>query len=121
MLGAMQRAQLTRGIKPSWEPLLGLVGSDVVTGFMWMYALRLADGGDLHAYKSVTTRRYLHLAPDGRVFAVDDEHRYEEISASAALEAVFEGWEDMVPQPRDPEAVRALLERHRTAASQEMH
>ena len=75
----------------------------------------------MHAYKAVATRRYLHLAADGRVFADRGNHRYEEISAGAALAEAFEGWEELVPQPKHPEALRALLERHRPATSQEMH
>ncbi|WP_157591751.1 hypothetical protein [Solirubrobacter soli] len=117
----MHKAQVKRGIKPSWEPLLGLVGKELVTGFMWMHALELDDGAELHAYKVVATRRYLHIAADGRVFAQRGDHRYEQVSAGAALAEAFEGWEDLVPQPRDPDAVRALLERHRSATSQEMH
>jgi hypothetical protein len=121
MLPVMHSAQITRGIRPSWEPLIELVGKDLVPGFMWMYALRLDDGADMHAYKSIATRRYVYLGADGRAFRSDDKNRYEEISASAAVAEAFEGWEELVPQPRDPEAVRALLERHRSATSQEMH
>jgi hypothetical protein len=117
----MHSAQLTRGIKPSWEPLLGLVGTEIVTGFMWMYALRLDDGADIHAYKSASTRRYIYLASDGRAFRDRGNKHYEGISAGVAVAEVFEGWEDLVPQPKNPDAVRALLERHRSAASQEMH
>jgi hypothetical protein len=31
--------------------------------------IRLADGTVVHAYKHVRTRRYLHLALDGRAYA----------------------------------------------------
>ena len=121
MLPAMHNAQVTRSIKPSWEPLLGLVGKELVTRFMWMHALELDDGAELHAYKAVATRRYLHLTADGRAFAERGDHRFEEIGASAAIVEAFEGWEELVPQPRNPDALRALLERHRSATSQEMH
>ena len=117
----MHNAQITRRIKPSWEPLLALVGSELVTGFMWMHALELDDGAEIHAYKAVATRRYLHLAADGRAFADRGSQRYEEISPGAAVAEAFDGWEDTVPQPKHPESVRALLERHRSATSQEMH
>jgi hypothetical protein len=121
MLPAMHTAQIRRGIKPSWEPLLELVGKDVVSGFMWMHALQLDDGTEVHAYKSISTRRYLRLGTDGRAFRLHRERDYEPISPSAAVVEVFDGWEDLVPQPRNPDAVRALLERHRSAASQELH
>ena len=121
MLPVMHSAQITRGIRPSWEPLIELVGKDLVPGFMWMYALRLDDGADMHAYKSIATRQYVYLAADGRAFRSDGRTGYEEISAAAAVAEAFDGWEDSVPQPKHPESVRALLERHRSATSQEMH
>jgi hypothetical protein len=121
MLPAMHSAQVTRQIKPTWEPLLGLVGNELVTGFMWMHAVELDDGAEVHAYKAIATRRYLHLAADGRAFRDRGNHRYEEIGVTAALLEAFEGWEELVPQPKHPEALRALLERHRPATSQEMH
>jgi hypothetical protein len=121
MLPVMHSAQITRGIRPSWEPLIELVGRDLVPGFMWMYALRLDDGADIHAYKSIATRNYVYLASDGRAFRSDGKTGYEEISAAAAVAEAFDGWEDTVPQPKHPESVRALLERHRSATSQEMH
>ena len=105
-------------MKPSWDPLVGLVGQDVVPGFMWMFALELDDGAEVHAYKCVATRQYLHLALDGRAFAYRSGGRYAQISAREALEQAFDGWEEALPQPRSPEAVRALLERHRTVAAE---
>jgi hypothetical protein len=113
MLSTMHTGQITRGLKPSWEPLIGLVGKDVVPSFMWMFAIQLDDGAEVHAYKSIATRQYVHLAADGRAFAHHDRDRYEEVSARQALEQAFNGWEDAFPQPRNADAVRALLERHR--------
>jgi hypothetical protein len=101
--------------------LLGLVGKELVPGFMWMFAVQLDDGAEVHGYKSIATRRYIHLAVDGRAFRSHDEHRYEQVNVSAALAHAFEGWEETVPQPKDPDAVRALLERHRAVTSREMH
>ena len=55
----------------------------------------------MHAYKNVATRRYLHLAVDGRAFAIAGD-RYEEITPREAVEAAFDGWEDAFPQPEHP-------------------
>jgi hypothetical protein len=112
----MHTGQITRGLKPSWEPLIGLVGKDVVPGFMWMFALKLDDGTEVHAYKSIATRQYVLLAADGRAFAHHNKDRYEEVTSRQALEQAFNGWEDASPQPRNADAVRALLERYRTPA-----
>ncbi len=60
--------------------------------------------------------RFLLLATDGRAFVYREDDRYEELATPAALEAAFAGWEDARPRPRDPDAVRALLERHRSPA-----
>jgi hypothetical protein len=122
MLPVMHTGHITKGLKPSWEPLVNLVGRDVVPCFMWMFALKLDDGAEVHAYKSIATRQYVHLAVDGRAFAVGaGTERYEEVSARQALEQAFNGWEDALPRPRNAEAVQALLERHRSTASQELH
>jgi hypothetical protein len=118
MLPAMHTGQITKGLKPSWEPLVGLVGKDLVPGFMWMFALQLDDGAEVHAYKSIATRQCVHVASDGRAFAHRSNDRYEEINARQALEQAFNGWEDAFPQPKNPEAVRALLERHRAPAAE---
>jgi hypothetical protein len=118
MLPAMHTGQIAKGLKPSWEPLIGLVGREVVPCFMWMFALQLDDGVDVHAYKSIATRQYLHLAADGRALAYRGGDRYEEIGALEALDRAFANWEEAVPQPRNAEAVRTLLERHRSAASE---
>src|SRR4051812_28390917 len=101
----MHTGHITRGLKPTWEPLLGLVGQDVVPGFMWMFALELDDGAEVHAYKSVATRQYIHLATDGRALAAHADGRYEEVSARQAIEQAFNGWEEAFPQPKHPEAV----------------
>jgi hypothetical protein len=79
---------------------------------MWMNELVLSDGTRVHAYKSIATRRYLHVGVDGRVFAARRNDRFEPVTTHSALETAFAGWEDLFPSPRDPEAVRALLARH---------
>ena len=88
-----------------------LVGREVVSCFSWQFAVELDDGAEVHGYKSIATRRYLVLATDGRAFEYHEDDRYREIAAPAALAAAFRGWEDARPRPRDPDAVRALLER----------
>jgi hypothetical protein len=100
--------------RPDWEPLIALVGLDVVGCFMWMNEFVLSDGTRLHAYKNIATRRYLHVAVDGRVFAERANDRFEHVTPLEALEAAFAEWEDLYPPPRDPEAVRAVLVRHRS-------
>ena len=55
--------------RPDWDPLIDFVGLEVVGCFMWMDELELEDGLRVHAYKSIATRRYLHLGIDGRAFA----------------------------------------------------
>jgi hypothetical protein len=106
-----RRGRVTQYERPVWEPLIELVGLDVVGGFMWMNEVEFDDGLELHAYKSIATRRYLHLAVDGRAFRYGSPGRYAEITLREALEEAFTGWEDLLPAPRAPEAVRALLSR----------
>jgi hypothetical protein len=103
--------------RPVWQPLLDLVGVQLVEWFMWMFAIELDDRSRVHAYKHVATRRYFHLGEDGRAFAYRSEARYLEISPLEAVEAAFTGWEDLLPQPSDPEAVRSALRRVRRACA----
>jgi hypothetical protein len=103
--------EVTQFERPVWEPLIELVGLAVVDGFMWMNEVVLDDGLEVHAYKSIATRRYLHLAIDGRVFRYRSPGRYVQITPREAVEEVFTDWEETLPAPRDPAAVRALLAR----------
>lgn len=102
---------MTQYERPVWEPLVELVGLDVVGGFMWMNEIELDDGLEVHAYKSIAMRRCFHLATDGRAFRYRSPGRYEEITVREAVEEAFTDWEELFPPPRDPEAVRALLAR----------
>lgn len=84
---------------PEWRPLMELVG-ELASWFMWMGEVRLDDGTALHAYKHVETRRYAHIAPDGRAFLyvpparldAADAGTYREISREAAIDEAFDGW-----------------------------
>jgi hypothetical protein len=64
---------------PEWEPLLNFA-PDHVDDFMWMGTIQLTDGTRLQAYKHYWTRRYLHLAEDGRAFVFVPKTRYEEVN-----------------------------------------
>jgi hypothetical protein len=108
----MQTGKITRGLRPDWEPLIALVGREVVGCFAWKFALELDDGVAVHAYRNIATNRYLLLAADGRALEYREADLYEEVSIGATLETVFEGWEDARPRPRNPDAVRELLDRH---------
>lgn len=105
---------IRQGERPVWQPLLDLVGEDLTGWFMWMYELELADRSPLHAYKHIATRRYLHLAEDGRTFAYQSAgDDYAEIAPRDALREAFAEWEQLLPGPTDPEAVRAAIRRAR--------
>jgi hypothetical protein len=102
---------------PSWEPLYGLVGVDLADWFMWMCEIELADRSRVHAYKHIATRCSFHIAEDGRVFAYTRGCRYTEIHPRHAIDAVFDGWEQLRPEPEDPAAVRDTLQRAHMAAA----
>ena len=82
---------------PEWEPLLN-VASRHIDEFMWMFAVELADGTRLQAYKHHWTRSYLHLDGDGRAFVYIDPKRYEEIDLGWALFRALE--EDVLNKER---------------------
>jgi hypothetical protein len=89
----------TQGERPDWAPLLELVGPVLVRWFMWMYEIALADGVRVQAYKHVATRRYLHLAGDGRAFFYVGRYRYREVDRDAAVITAFFDWEQLCPEP----------------------
>jgi hypothetical protein len=118
----MQRGEMAHHERPVWQPLIELLGLELVDdGFMWMGGIELDDGLEVHAYKHFSTRHYLHLGVDGRVFAYHSPGLYEEIGLGEALAEVFTRWETASPGLQHPDAVRALLERHRAVPSQELH
>jgi hypothetical protein len=121
-MDSLQAGVPSRREQPVWEPLLELLGLELVDdGFMWMGGIELEDGLEVHAYKHFSTRRYLHVGVDGRLFAYHSPGLYEEIALGEALAEVFTGWESATPGLQHPAAVRALLECHAAVASQEMH
>jgi len=87
--------------RPEWQPLIDLVGVELVGWFMWMFELELEDGSRVHAYKHIATRRYFHLAHDGRAFAYVNDDRYRVVAPGAAIDAVFAGWGDIAPEPHE--------------------
>lgn len=88
---------------PDWQPLYGLIGVELADWFMWMHEIELADGARVHAYKHISTRRYFHLAHDGRAFAYTRGGRYHEIDRGWAIHLVFDGWEELASWPEDPD------------------
>src|SRR3954452_17042918 len=102
----MHTGQISKGLRPDWEPLITLVGRRVVGCFAWKFALELDDGVAVHAYREIATDRYLLVAADGRVFEYREGDRYEMTPAATALETVFACWEEARPRPRDPYAAR---------------
>jgi hypothetical protein len=101
--------------RPVWQPLVDLISEDLAEWFMWMFELELEDGTPVHAYKHVATRRYFHLSEDGRAFAYLPGGDYEEIASAEAIDEAFAGWDELLPQPSDPEAVRVAIQRARSA------
>ena len=100
--------------EPDWQPLYDVVGVELAHWFMWMGGIELEDGGYVHPYKHRATRRYLHLAEDGRAFAYVPRGRYREIPRREAIELAFERWEEVVPTPDEEDSI--ALQRARRAA-----
>ena len=82
---------------PEWEPLLH-VASRHIDEFMWMFAIELADGTRLQAYRNYWTRSYLHLDGEGRAFVYLESERYEEMDLGWALFRTLE--EDVLNKER---------------------
>jgi hypothetical protein len=74
---------------PVWNVLVDLLGTDLAGRFMWMGEIELEDGGRLHAYKDWESRRYLHLADDGRAFQYTAGNSYREVALRRAILDVY--------------------------------
>jgi hypothetical protein len=104
--------EMTDCMEPEWAPLVNLIGLELVEWFMWMFAVALEDGSTLQAYKHVTTRRYFHLAEDGRAFAYTARGSYREINRHDAICGAFSGcWDSPSLSQDEASAVRAELAR----------
>ena len=80
------RGKLVQFEMPTWEPLLNLLGADLVGDFMWMHEIVLDTGERVHAYKHIDTRRYIHLSDTGKTYAYVDKERYTPIPGVEAAE-----------------------------------
>lgn len=102
--------EVTQYETPDWRPLYDLVGVELADWFMWMCEIELADGGLVHAYKHIATRRYFHLARDGRAFTYTKRGRYTEIDRGWLIHLVFDGWEELASWPDDPQEAQDARE-----------
>lgn len=102
---------------PDWAPLEAALGDVIGEWFMWMHEIRLADGLRLHAYKHVTTRRYLHLASHGFAFDHRIDGSYGIVALPTAIMRAFSGWERAQPPPRHVRALCMAVEAARRQAA----
>lgn len=109
--------QMRQYDEPDWAPLRDLVGMKLADWFMWMHEIELEDGSAVHAYKHIATRRYFHLAVDGRAFIYLSGGFYDEIEPRRAIDLAFETWDGCLTERDDPEETRRELRRARRAAT----
>ena len=83
------RVEMLQGEEPEWGPLLGTVGERVTRDFMWMFEVKLSNGKQLHAYKHIDTRCYVHLDHAGEAFVYLEPGRYRSFPVIEVLAAVF--------------------------------
>ena len=109
---------ILQGDTPDWTAAEELLGADLLPLTMWMYEIELEDGARVHAYKDRITRRYLHLAEDGRAFVYTATGRYLEIDHSTAIAGVFLESPNWLPTEAEETAVRVALEKVETDTKQ---
>jgi hypothetical protein len=95
--------------RPNWNPLLDLLGEQLVCEFMWMSQIDLADGTTVHAYKHILTRHYLHASEDGRTFAFTLSGRYRPTPPYDAMCAAFDDWERLTGDDAEVKTVGEAL------------
>jgi hypothetical protein len=104
--------------EPKGRPLVDVIGTDVAARFMWISDVELDDEVRVHAYKHIATRRYLHVARDGRAFVCAGHERDREIRPRDAICDAFAGWEWPVPPPSDGAGHAAALRDASTHAAE---
>lgn len=114
------RGEVHQYDEPDWQALYDLVGVELADWFMWMCEVELDDGVRMHAYKHIATRRYFHLAVDGRAFVYLRRSIYREIDRRQAIDLVFERWQEMCADD-ERDATRAALRRARRAETMRAH
>jgi hypothetical protein len=95
--------------EPDWAPLLEMIGELLTGWLMWMHEVELSDGTRVHAFKHVTTRRYLHLDAGGRAFESRAESRYVQVRSPGAVAQAFVGWELDEPSEREVAELRSVV------------
>jgi hypothetical protein len=101
--------------EPVWEPLGRAVGERLMSTFMWMYEIRTTDGGRIHAYKHIDTRRYLHLDDEGRAYEFVAEQRYRPIPLAEAIELAFASWHRVGASAEELADAAAAIDRARAS------
>jgi hypothetical protein len=109
MAATDQQGTLVQFDTPDWTALAGLLPLELCAHFMWIDEVRLRDGTRLDAYKHRWTRRYLHLARDGRAFWYVPPGCYREVDTRRAIVEAFEGWESCEPTESEKAALNLAL------------
>jgi hypothetical protein len=104
---------ITQGETPSWTALEELLEEELLGDFMWMFEVQLEDGRRLNAYKHRSTRRYFHLADDGRAFYYVSGGGYREVDRPTAILSVFTPREIWRPTKAEEAALRESVCRAR--------
>lgn len=83
---ASTHGEMSQHTNPVWEPLLKLLGDELVGDFIWMHEVEMATGERVHAYKHIDTRCYIHLSEAGRAYLYVDGSEYRSIPALEAAD-----------------------------------
>lgn len=104
--------------EPNWEPLLTVVGEELVGDFMWMFPIDLDDGTRIEAYKHRMSRRYLYLDEEARPWGYSEPEHYRRMpTLAAALADVLASWlTSPLIEPKETAACWAAIDAARAAA-----
>ena len=97
--------------EPNWDPLHAVLPIGHCDGFMWMHREMWKDRTIEH-YKHGITRRYLSLDHEGRA-VVRRRRRFVDVPIERAINAVFEGIEELGATRSTPYDEAYRLEKYR--------
>jgi hypothetical protein len=98
--------------EPDWGPLEKVMPLKWCAGFMWM-----GQVGEIHLYKHGFTRHYLNVDASGNAYRyLGPSNRYVPMDLDEAIEAVFEGLDQMRETRSSPYDDAAVQHKHEALA-----
>jgi hypothetical protein len=103
-----RKGTVTNFEHPDWDPLIGVGGRELLDYFMWMHEVRLRDRTAIHAYKDITTRRYVHLTHEGAAWVYLGDEWYRQVDGAWVFTGIYGDLAEFEPRHEHELQMRAI-------------